>query len=242
MKINDVEFVVPLEDIFDELKVQLEINHIELLDHKRVSGDNIQCSCPFHKGGQERKPSFGISTKTGVGHCFTCGEVKDFPEIVSYCFGKKDNGAFGWEWLRRNFLVVEEEKRNVSLSIRRGSQDLKESNRGFNRSLPDADKSPEFVSEDELDTYRYYHPYWGKRGITDENIIELFDLGYDKQTDCITMPVRDIDGNCLFVARRSVKTKFFNYPKGVTKPLYGLYEYYYTHSLLNNYEQDMYIK
>ena len=64
-----------------------------------------------------------------------------------------------------------------------------------------------------------------KRGLTDE-IIELFDIGYDKDTDCITFPVRDASGNTLFVARRSVKSKFFNYPKGVEKPLYGLYEYY----------------
>jgi len=87
-----------------------------------------------------------------------------------------------------------------------------------------ADKHSTFVSEDELDKYRYYHKYWASRGITDDAIIELFDLGYDIETDCITFPVRDINGNCLFVARRSVKTKWFNYPKDVEKPLYGLYE------------------
>jgi hypothetical protein len=38
------------------------------------------------------------------------------------------------------------------------------------------------------------------------------------------MPNRDLKGNCLFVARRSVKTKYFNYPSGVEKPVYGLYE------------------
>ena len=31
-------------------------------------------------------------------------------------------------------------------------------------------------------------------------------------------------GNTLFIARRSVVTKYFNYPKGVEKPVYGLYE------------------
>ena len=59
-----------------------------------------------------------------------------------------------------------------------------------------------------------------------DEIIELFDIGYDRKSDCITFPVRDINGNCLFVARRSVKTKFFSYPQGVEKPLYGLYELY----------------
>ena len=62
-----------------------------------------------------------------------------------------------------------------------------------------------------------------KRRLTDE-IIELFDVGYDRDSECITFPVRDIDGNCLFVARRSVHTKFFSYPQGVEKPVYGLYE------------------
>ena len=62
-----------------------------------------------------------------------------------------------------------------------------------------------------------------KRKLTDE-IIDLFDIGYDKNTECITFPNRDINGNCLFVARRSVKTKFFNYPQDVEKPVYGLYE------------------
>jgi len=62
-----------------------------------------------------------------------------------------------------------------------------------------------------------------KRGLTDE-VIELFDIGYDKHSDCITFPVRDVSGNTLFIARRSVKTKFFNYPKDAVKPLYGLYE------------------
>lgn len=61
--------------------------------------------------------------------------------------------------------------------------------------------------------------------MTDE-VIELFDLGWDSDMQAITFPVRDVHGNCLFIARRSVKTKFFNYPEGVEKPLYGLYEYY----------------
>ena len=62
-----------------------------------------------------------------------------------------------------------------------------------------------------------------KRGLTDE-VIELFDIGYDFVSDCITFPIRDVRGNVLFVARRSVRGKFFNYPEGVEKPLYGLYE------------------
>ena len=50
--------------------------------------------------------------------------------------------------------------------------------------------------------------------------------GYDEASQCITFPVRDKNGNCLFIARRSVKGKYFNYPSDVEKPIYGVYELY----------------
>ena len=228
MIINGVEFVSPLGDMLSELKSQLTANGIQLLGTIRESGDNIQCSCPYHKNGQERKPSFGIKKSDGVGHCFTCGEVHDLPEIVSYCFGRNDHGAFGWEWLRRNFLIVEEEKRSVEVCIKRGDRESERSRKKSEDSTGDIGGNTKYISEDELDSYRWTHPYWAKRGIVYPDIIELFDLGYDKGTHCITFPVRDIEGHCLFVAKRSVRSKFFHYPKGVEKPLYGLYELHHT--------------
>src|SRR5512143_146208 len=36
------------------------------------AGGNVQTKCPFHKEGQERKPSFSVNVDTGVFHCFTC--------------------------------------------------------------------------------------------------------------------------------------------------------------------------
>lgn len=65
-----------------------------------------------------------------------------------------------------------------------------------------------------------------KRGLTDE-IIERFDIGYDKTRNEITFPVRDIEGRCVFVAGRSVKSKFFRLPKGMDKPIYQGYRFFY---------------
>ena len=79
--------------------------------------------------------------------------------------------------------------------------------------------------EQEVDEYRYYHPYMYKRKLTNY-IIELFDIGYDKETDCITFPQLDRYGNCVFIARRSVKGKYFNYPQGADKIVYGIYQLY----------------
>jgi DNA primase len=93
-------------------------------------------------------------------------------------------------------------------------------------------ESKSFVSESELASYRLTVPYMYQRGLTDE-IIEKYDIGYDanfippgrkKPMPCITFPVKDQQGNTLFLCRRSVQGKFFHYPQGVEKSVYGLYE------------------
>lgn len=217
MKINDVEFNAELRDVLDELQAQLHANGIPLINKIKDVGSDIMITCPYHKNGQERRPSAGIRKSDGTFHCLACGEIHTLPEIISYCFGKDDIvGAWGWTWLLKNFASVEvKERKNVVLDYSRNSSNSGYSNR------KDAD---EFVTEEELDKYRYTHPYMYERKLTDK-VIELFDVGYDSETDCLTFPVRDEDGNTLFIARRSVKTKFFNYPADVEKPLYGIYEY-----------------
>lgn len=215
MKINEVEFDADLEDIIDELQRQLKLNKINLLQETINTTNDIMVQCPYHSDGQENRPSAGIRKSDGMFHCFACNEVHSLPEVISYCFGEDMFGKFGWRWLVKNFKRIEiEERKDLELDFER----TRSSNNCNNRD----DKI--YVTEEELDKYRYYHPYWKKRRIVDDWLIELFDLGYDKATKCITMPNRDLDGNCVFVARRSVNTKYFNYPKGVEKPVYGLYE------------------
>lgn len=223
MIINDVQFNCALEDILTELVNQLRANNIPLIAKQRNSGDHIQITCPYHSNGMERKPSAGIRKSDGVFHCFACGEVHSLQEVISHCFGHTDDlvGKWGWQWLLRNFATVQvEERKDIELDFGRNnrnfiSRDDKVGNKKVER----------YISEEELDKYRYYPDYISKRGISDE-IIELFDIGVDVNSKAATFPVRDIYGNCLFIARRSVKTKFFHYPEGVKKPLYGLYEYY----------------
>lgn len=211
MLINNIPFGADLGDILSELQLQLKANNIPLLQTTRDTPDNIMVSCPYHKGGQERRPSAGLLKKDGTFHCFTCGETHSLQEVISHCFGHTDDlvGGFGWEWLLKNFLTVNiNERKSIDLD--------------FSRNQP-VDNVNNFVDECELDKYREYHPYMWKRKMTPE-VVEIFDIGYDSDTKCITFPVRDANGNCLFVARRSVNTKFFNYPSGAEKPVYGLYE------------------
>lgn len=214
MKINDVEFNVELRNVLEELQTQLHANGIPLINKIKDVGSDIMITCPYHKDGQERRPSAGLRKSDGTFHCLACGEIHSLPEVISYCFGKNDIvGTWGWTWLLKNFATTEvTERKDIELNIVRNNKN------DYVRIKND------YVTEEELDKYRYIHPYMYERKLTDK-VIELFDVGYDSETDCLTFPVRDENGNTLFVARRSVKTKFFNYPADVEKPLYGIYEY-----------------
>lgn len=229
MTINDVQFNAELIDILTELISQLRANNIPLIQKYKEGPTHIQICCPYHNNGMERRPSAGLRKEDGMFHCFACNEVHSLQEVISYCFGYVDDvvGKFGWQWLLKNFATIEvEERKDVELDFRRSERNSRMV-RNFCGSDPldgrNNDNLRQNVPESELEKYRYIHPYMYKRGLTDE-IIEMFDIGYDSATESITFPVRDVAGNCLFVARRSVKTKWFNYPEGVEKPLYGLYE------------------
>lgn len=225
MRINDTEFNVNVEEILNELVSQMRLNNIQYIQKMKNTGTDIQICCPYHSNGMERRPSAGIRKSDGMFHCFACNEVHTLPEVISFCLGYENDslGKEGWKWLLKNFATIQkEERKNIVLDFNRLiSIDRRNSRSDIDTSTDDSSR---YVSEEELDSYRYYHPYWKKRGITNDDIIELFDLGYDARTDCITFPVRDVNGRCLFVARRSTKTKYFNYPTGAEKPLYGLYE------------------
>ena len=214
MKIGENYFTCTMDEILDELSSQLESNGIQLLQKRNNLQTHIMVQCPYHSGGQEKKPSAGFRKEDGKFHCFACNEIHSLPEVISFCFGKYDDvlGKFGMKWLQKNFQHLEVEQR----------EDLK-----LDLSRDKAKKETKYVSEEELDRYRYTHKYLYERGMTDE-IIEIFDLGYDEVSGSITFPVRNVAGTTLFVARRRVKYKRYEYPKGVKKPLYGLYELYNT--------------
>lgn len=228
MIINDVLFNVDLQTILDELVRQLRLNNIEYIPKMKPTSTYIQICCPYHNGGMERKPSAGIRKSDGLFHCFACNEVHSLQEVISFCFGHGDDmvGAFGWNWLLKNFATIQvEERKDVEIHLERNN--LSNKSTVLDRR---SDNQSNWVTEKELDSYRYIHPYMYERKLTDE-IIEMFDIGYDKNTKCITFPIRNKSGQTLFIARRSVCTKFFNYPKGVEKPLYGLYEIYQLESI-----------
>lgn len=191
--------------ILTTLREELHSKGINLLNKMKRGQDNIMITCPYHSKGLEKNPSCGVSVKDGIVHCFSCGKVSSLTEMISYCLGFNDNGEKGRLWLSNKFSNDFITTREVSFNIERENEQI------------------EYVKEEELGRYRFYHPYMFQRKLTEE-IINRFDVGFDTNTNSITFPVRDLKGRTLFIARRRVDLKFFHYPSGVQKPLYGIYE------------------
>lgn len=220
--VNSIPILVPIQTIVHDLSMNLKLEGRNTFHSFKQSGINIITNCPFHT---DNKPSFSILVQdkgeimAGHYNCFSCHRHGTLSELISkLLFGiEKDFGIQGDKWLIDNYAEYELENRDSILI------------------LPHREEKKEiiYVPDSELDKYAYYHPYIiNKRGI-DKRIIDLFDVGYDahfklkesgNEIPSITFPVRDIDGNCLFVARRAIRSKLFNYPASVLKPLYGIYE------------------
>ncbi len=247
IKLQDTIIQSDTQSVLDMLKFDLAQHGVDRFHIFRNNGDNIQTNCPFHKNGQERKPSFGVNGEIDKCHCFSCGWAGTIEEMISELYGYQDEGKFGKRWLIKRFNTVEIETRPNIMEGFNGRNNITIWNNNdihrFKQHIQSNKSSEQYsgeITEEELDKYRYIHPYMYERGLTDE-IIERFDIGYDREREEITFPVRDIEGRCVFVAGRSVKSKFFKLPKGIDKPIYqgyrfvsGLYkECYIVESFLN---------
>ncbi len=213
-----------------------------LRTHKQV-GNYMQIYCPFHNDGKERKPSCGVllheeirggrKYPQGFFHCFTCHYAKTLPEAITDLLKLHGISKSGMDWLIENIPDFDGiTNSNFELLIPSDVVDIINEQYAISYIHSLSKPKQEYVSEEELASYRFTVPYMYERKLTDE-IIEEFDVGYDanwiapgrkRPTPCITFPVRDRDGNTLFFCRRSIQGKLFNYPTGVTKPVYGLYE------------------
>lgn len=242
IKLQDTIIQSDTQSILDMLKFDLAQHGVDRFHIFRNNGENVQTNCPFHKNGQERKPSFGVNGEIDKCHCFSCGWSGTIEEMISELYGYQDGGKFGKRWLIKRFNTVEIETRpNIMEGFNDRTSDIYNRNRCNNICDSEYNKDCDrYIGELELDKYRYIHPYMYERGLTDE-IIERFDIGYDRERKEITFPVRDTEGRCVFVAGRSVERKFFRLPKGLDKPIYcadkfrgGAYRTaYITESFLN---------
>ena len=194
-----------VEDVVNKLRVECDGKYLRNI---RKKSDYVFITCPFHKDGQEVKPSCTVYNRTdndkvpyGTFHCFTCNSKGPLYKLVSKVLNLSYEQAK--YWLIENFSTLYEDKRL------------------YLDDFIKTKKLPEYLDESILEQYKYYHPYQFKRGMTKE-IIKKFSVGYDIKTDSITFPVWDEVGNLLGITKRSVKGKQFYIPSNMNKPVYLL--------------------
>ncbi len=183
--------------------------------------DNVQAYCPFHKGGQERSPSFYVyvgnpTDKKSVGSsfCHTCNE--------------------GWSLfgLLRKLKV----SRNVLASAKQIS------------SAPRAKKPPTVqlnteslctLPESLLGMFAYAPKKLLAEGFS-KSILKHYEIGFDRERARITFPIRDHKGNLVALSGRTVldehprykiyrsefKELVSNYSFNKKQVLWGLHKFY----------------
>lgn len=189
--------------------IRKEINGIKLKDILPEKDNNISITCINHKNGQERHPSCNIYTKEddddteyGKVHCFTCGYTASFPQFVGDCFDESE--AFGEEWLIERFGTPFDSNIRYLPEIVLNCREEKQ-----------------YLDKSILLNYNYYHPYLMNRGISKE-VIDMFQIGYDRSKQMVTFPVWDEKDNLVMITSRSVTDKRFNIDKDKEKPVYLL--------------------
>ena len=228
--------------MLDVEKVLRKLEEHQLVRLHKITGDYYTIYCPIHKDGQERKPSCGVllhdkyrngqSYPAGFCHCFSCGYAHTLPKTISDILKSKNISKSGLDWLKENVEGFDEDVEYEHLVPSDLIVNLNEKF-AVDYILRQTQQTPvTTISEQELASYRFTVPYMYDRGLTDE-IIEKYDIGFDanhippgrkNKLPCITFPVRDENGNVVFICRRSIEGKYFNYPRDVEKPVYGLYE------------------
>lgn len=196
---------IPILQILSTAKQELINGKLNSIIEK---GDEIIISCPHHKNGQEKHPSCHVycgkdnKVPEGTCHCFSCGFSSNLQGLIGEIFD--EDSEFGEQWLLNRFVTGFIIKKQYLPEI-----------------TFEQKKKKEYLNEQDLLKFAFYHPYMWKRKMSKE-IVDKFKVGYDKDSDCITFPIWDEKGNLVMVTKRSVKNKYFFIPDSTEKPIYGL--------------------
>ena len=214
--------IASVEQVVSDLK--LERFEEGLLREINNTGSDLMCTCPFHKGGRENKPSCGVLLReklvkerkyeAGTVHCYTCGYTADLPQFVADFLGLT-SPVQGFKWLVARYNYNSSSREPIELNLYRG-------------------QAPQASYMDEAEVERFYQEllkskaaceYLHNRALSDW-LIDAFKLGFDPEDGVVLFPVRDMSGKVVFYKGRSLKGKHFYNAKDIdkTSQIFGLYE------------------
>jgi DNA primase len=170
------------------------------LEKVKTSGpENIMAVCPFHRrsdGAEERTPSFTMSMTRGVYHCFSCKESGPLQKFL------KEMGVSG--------ARIDTEFKYLLEDVER----FRPKKPNPLRVTVAADPLPEGL----LGLFQYCPTRLVAKGF-DEGLLAKLDVGFDRQHERITFPLRDERGVLVGISGRSVTDAL---------PRYKVYDTEYT--------------
>ncbi|CAB4131713.1 Bacterial DnaG primase, TOPRIM domain [uncultured Caudovirales phage] len=151
---------------------------------KPSGNNNIGGPCPFHKDGKEHTPSFYINLRNGLYFCHACGEKGTFVQFLK---------AMG-ESSQKVDLVLEL-AREAKVNAPPKALDL---------------HGKHFLKESLLGVFDYCPIKLVDDGF-DEVLLQKMDVGFDREYERITFPIRDLYGSLVGVSGRTVTGAFPRY-------------------------------
>jgi 5S rRNA maturation endonuclease (ribonuclease M5) len=187
--------------------------------HKaRWLSDKLIASSPFRYYADNR-PSF-----------FVC-----LDENSDYYGVWKDSGAIDPEWTSGGFVKLlsflrgEDYESTIEylLATYASDWDGNPDSLTLDTSGFDVKANRQRIDSDILNAYKFRHPYFGKRGIS-ERVQREYGVGYDKRSRAVTLPWFNADGTLANVKYRKVDSKIFWYLSSaknavpIARLLYGI--------------------
>ncbi len=157
--------------------------------------ENVSVRCPFHKGGQETRPSFSINVTNGVWRCFTCGTAGPLHKLLH---------GLG---LSRQQIDTELKDIKEELEANRKNLDRKKKTRWLSKDPFAADL---ILPETLLKPYEWCPTSLVNSGFN-EKWLQWLDIGFDRINNRVMYPIRDIYGNLAGMSGGTVITG--TYPK-----------------------------
>lgn len=146
---------------------------------RQSGGGNALTKCPFHKGGQETKPSFSVNLDKGLFHCFTChvaGDVRYMLRLLG---------------LPRSTIDAETAIIRPFLDKNRELSQLEKERFFFQR---DPFKADFVLPESLLGVYDWCPQKLVQAGFSPQ-LLQDMEVGFDRLNNRITFPLRDMYGN-----------------------------------------------
>lgn len=148
---------------------------------KQSGTSNILTKCPFHKGGNESKPSFSVNIEKGLFHCFTgdCGVQGNIYQLLKLLQVPKS-------------LIASE------LKLLKPLLNDSYAKHEFNKKTAFVNKDPlmakQVLPESILGVYKFCPTSLVEDGFLPE-VLSEYEVGFDQRANRVTYPIRDLYGN-----------------------------------------------